>query len=280
MRRIITLTTDLGYQDYFVGAIKGKIRSKGIENEIIDISHGVRFYNIEEAGFVIAAAYKHFPKGTIHIVAVSCEITEITKPILVLYEGHYFIAADNGTLSFLFKDPNKIQAVFLDCEGFVDSMDVFITAAQQVNEGKGLESLGVLTDSIAEVSGVNLTISADRRIIRGNVIYEDHFGNAVTNISKTVFEEIQKDRNFEIKVKNRSIKKINKYFSDFNTSESVSINDKVGDLLAIFNDLDLLQISIFHSNPEGPGSPKSLIGLELRDSITIEFMDKPDEIIL
>lgn len=280
MRRIITLTTDLGYQDYFVGAIKGKIRSKGIENEIIDISHGVRFYNIEEAGFVIAAAYKHFPKGTIHIVAVSCEITEITKPILVLYDGHYFIAADNGTLSFLFKDPNKVQAVFLDCEGFIDSMDVFITAAQQMIEGKSLESLGMLTDAIAEVSGVNLTISADRRIIRGNVIYEDHFGNAVTNISKTVFEEIQKDRNFEIKVKNRSIKKINKYFSDFNTSESVSINDKVGDLLAIFNDLDLLQISIFHSNPEGPGSPKSLIGLELRDSITIEFIDKPDEIIL
>ncbi|SFJ70031.1 SAM hydrolase/SAM-dependent halogenase family protein [Myroides guanonis] len=280
MHRIITLTTDLGYQDYFVGAIKGKIRSKGIENEVIDISHGVSFYNIEEAGFVVSAAYKHFPKGTIHIVAVSCEITESTKPILVLFDGHYFVSADNGTLSFLFKEPDRAQVVYLHHENFEESIDVFINAVKQLNQGKELEEVGVLTDKITQFSGVNLTISSDRRVIRGNVIYEDHFGNAITNISKSIFEDIRNGRNFEIKVKNRFIKKINKYFSDFNTSESVSINDKVGDLLAIFNDLDYLQISIFHSSPNGPGSPKSLIGLELRDSITIEFEDKPDEIIL
>lgn len=280
MRRIITLTTDLGYQDYFVGAIKGKIRSKGIDNEILDISHGVRFYNIEEAGFVVSAAYRHFPKGTIHILAVSCEITEFTKPILVSYNGHYFISADNGALSFLLKEADAVEAVYLNYDSFDQSIDVFIEAAYQLNQDKELWELGELTTAITKVSGVNLTISSDKRFIRGNVFYEDHFGNAITNISKTVFESIRDGRDFQIKVKNREIKKINKYFSDFNVLDSTLVNDKVGDLLAIFNDLDYLQISIFHSNPCGPGSPKSLIGLELRDSITVEFFDRPDEIIL
>lgn len=280
MHKIITLTSDLGYKDFFVGAIKGKIRAQQIEQEIIDISHGIGFYNVDEAGFIIAAAYNQFPKGTIHILSVNCEITPLVKPILVVFEGHYFLTADNGVLSFLLKNSAEFKIFQLPEDDFTESIDVFIKAAKLLTLGVNLEEIGTPTDTWVQLAGLNLAISTDKSTIRGNVIYEDHFGNAITNISRSLFEEIQDGRNFDICVKNKKIKKINKYFSDFNISEAISINDKVGDLLAIFNELNYLQISVFHSNPYGPGSPRTLIGLEHRDSITIKFYDKPTEILI
>ncbi len=280
MRRIITLTTDFGYQDYYVGALKGKIRSRGIQNEIIDISHNINAYDIDHAGFVISAAYKHFPKGSIHIVAVKCEITEFVKPVVVSYDGHFFIAADNGVLSFLNKDAAARNIVLASCGDFKESLDVFIEATHKLVHGASLYEIGVSTEELFHVGDLNLSISADNSIIRGNVIYEDHFGNAITNISKSLFEKVRAGRDFKIKVKNKEIKKINKYFSDFNLPDVNALSDKSGDLLAIFNDLNLLQISVFYSSPLGAGSPKTLIGLGFRDSITIEFFDQIQDIIL
>lgn len=277
MQRIITLTTDFGYQDYYVGALKGKMRSVGIASEIIDISHAISFYNIDHAGFVIAAAYKHFPKGTIHVVGVSCEITETVKPILMQYDGHYFLAADNGVLSFLNSDNAMDKEVYLlKHDGFEESLDVFVHAVKELEANSKPEELGECHPDYYWVKELNPSISSDQRILRGNVIYEDHFGNAITNIERSVFEKVGRGRSYVIKVKNRSIRRINRYYADFKLSDTISINDKVGDLLAIFNDLNYLQISIFHSNPRGPGSPRDLIGLELRDSITIEFIDEID----
>jgi len=98
---IITLTTDYGFKDHFVGALKGKILSQNEEAVIVDISHKVDQFNISEASYIISAAYNSFPKGTVHIIGIDIELKEDTPHIAMEWNDHYFIAADNGILSML-----------------------------------------------------------------------------------------------------------------------------------------------------------------------------------
>ncbi|MCP1995502.1 S-adenosyl-l-methionine hydroxide adenosyltransferase family protein [Flavobacterium sp. HSC-61S13] len=271
METIITLTTDYGTKDYFVGAIKGKIISYIRDCQIVDISHCIDYFNISQAGYVISGAYQNFSKGTIHIIGVDAELTEISRPLAMFLDGHYFISADNGIMSFLTTDKQADQVVYLDFEIGTPSMDVFIASAAKIAEGTPLAELGQPAETIVGVSELKAVVAKDNDSIRGNIIYEDHFGNAVSNITQKMFDEIKGERNFIINVKNRPIKRINKYFSDFKITDSASLKSREGELLAIFNELGYLQFSLYRANPLTTGSPKILLGLEYRDTITIEF---------
>ena len=107
--------------------------------------------------------------------------------------------------------------------------------------------------------------------IKGYVIYIDHFGNAVTNISKKMFLETGKSRPYEIQFKTKIIKTILAKYSDIVVSEKYSIKDYEGEKLAIFNEAGFLEIAIFRSNPETVGTANTLLGLNYRDTILIEF---------
>src|ERR1043166_9627398 len=98
---IITLTTDLGSKDHYVGAIKGSIYSLLADVTIVDISHQIPTYNIQDAAYIIRNAYHTFPKGTIHIIGIRSEQTDLASHVIVLADGHYFIGADNGIFSLL-----------------------------------------------------------------------------------------------------------------------------------------------------------------------------------
>jgi len=115
--------------------------------------------------------------------------------------------------------------------------------------------------------------SKDLGGIRGNIIYEDHFGNAVSNITRSMFEEMCGERKFTINVKNRLIKRINKYFSDFKITDPSGLKSREGELLAIFNELGYLQFSLYRANPLTTGSPRTMLGLDYRDVVTVEFFD-------
>lgn len=93
---IITLTTDLGLKDHYVAAIKGSILSRIPEITIVDISHQIPTYNIQDAAFIIKNAYPNFPKGSIHIIGIKAEQTNQSSHIIIFSDGHYFIGADNG----------------------------------------------------------------------------------------------------------------------------------------------------------------------------------------
>jgi S-adenosylmethionine hydrolase len=98
---IITLTTDYGLKDYFVGALKGKLLSNNPDVTIVDISHDIDPFNTVEASYVISAACFSFPKGTVHLIGVDLELTKENKHIVMKCHDSYFIAADNGILSML-----------------------------------------------------------------------------------------------------------------------------------------------------------------------------------
>ena len=114
-------------------------------------------------------------------------------------------------------------------------------------------------------------IASDSNSIKGYVVYVDHFGNCVTNISKKMFAEIGNNRNFEIKFGTKIIKKIHANYSDFKVSEKYTLRDYEGEKLALFNEAGFLEIALYKSNPKTVGSAKSLLGLKYRDVVSVDF---------
>jgi S-adenosylmethionine hydrolase len=280
---IITLTTDFGLKDHFVGSLKGKIISEYPEATLIDISHNIDPFNTSEASYIIGAAYKNFPKGTVHLIGVDAELNKENQHIVIQWNNHFFIAADNGILSMLTQKvvPQKMVAITIHDRLPVNAtdLDVFVTVACHIAKGGLLNVIGKEITTLKATTELQPIVTANKNSIKGNVIYIDHFGNVVTNISKQLFLEIAKGRPYEIPMTQRSnqkksspIKNIWAKYSDIANASSYSIKNYEGDKLAIFNEAGFLEIAIFRSNPQSLGSATSLLGLGYRDVISINFL--------
>ena len=272
---IITLTTDYGLKDHFVGALKGKILSEYSEAQIIDISHYIDPFNTVEASYIISAAYSSFPKGTVHLIGVDMESNKDNKHVVMQWNDHYFIAADNGILTMLSQKivPQKIVAINIHDRlpsGSVD-LDVFVKVACHLAKGGLMNIIGKEISSIKEVSSYQPIVSPDGNSLKGNVIYIDHFGNIVTNITKDHFINVAKGRPYEIELKSKNIKTILPNYSAIATSEKYPIKSYEGEKLAVFNESGFLEIAVFRSNPSTVGSASSLLGLNYQSIITILF---------
>jgi S-adenosylmethionine hydrolase len=280
---IITLTTDYGHKDHFVGALKGKILSEFSEAVIIDISHGIDPFNTAEASYIIGAAYKSFPKGSVHLIGVDAELNKENQHIAIQWNDHYFIGADNGILGLLTQKivPQKMVAINIHDRLPVEAtdLDVFVTVACHIAKGGLLNVIGKEITSIKQVTELQPVVAANKNSIKGYVVYIDHFGNVVTNISKKLFLEVGKGRPYEIPMMQRHNQKISSpikniwaKYSDIANAGKYGIKNYEGDKLAIFNEAGFLEIAIFRSNPMNVGSASSLLGLGYRDVITINFL--------
>lgn len=272
---IITLTTDFGHKDYFVGALKGKILSEHKEAVIVDISHEIDLFNTLEASYCIEAAYHNFPKGTIHIIGVDSERVGDTQHIAMQWDDHYFICADNGILNTLIqkKIPQKIVAITIHdrLNTDVSDMDVFVAVACHIARGGLLNVIGKEIPSLKPVSVLTSSITDDLSEIKGQIVYIDSFGNCVTNISHKQFNDTIRGRKFEIVIKNKKFSRLHKSYSDFPVSDVKQLKDLEGDFLALFNENGYLEIAIYKSNPKTVGSASTLLGLHFRDSISVKF---------
>ena len=272
---IITLTTDYGLKDHFVAALKGKIITEHPEATIIDISHDIDPFNTVEASYIINAAYANFPKGSVHIIGVDAELTRETQHLAMLWNDHYFICADNGILSILIQKiiPQQIVRIAIHDRMPTDAsdLDVFIRVGCHLARGGKLTVVGQEISSIKQVTELQPVVSSDKKSIKGYVIYIDHFGNVVTNISKKQFLDVAKGRPYEIVMKTKNIKTILPNYSAVATNENYAIKNYEGEKLAIFNEAGFLEIAIFRSNPSKIGSANSLLGLSYRDVVLIQF---------
>ena len=272
---IITLITDFGHKDYFVGALKGKILSEQKEAVIVDISHEIDLFNTLEASYCIEAAYHNFPKGTIHIIGVDSERVGDTQHIAMQWDDHYFICADNGILNTLIqkKIPQKMVAITIHDRLNMDAsdMDVFVAVACHIARGGLLNVIGKEIQSLKPVSVLTSSITDDLSEIKGQIVYIDSFGNCVTNISQKQFNDTIRSRKFEIIIKNKKITRLHKSYSDFPVSDTKQLKDLEGDFLALFNENGYLEIAIYKSNPKTVGSAATLLGLHFRDSISVKF---------
>jgi S-adenosylmethionine hydrolase len=273
---IITLTTDYGLKDHFVGALKGKILSEYSEASIIDISHDIDPFNTVEASYIIGASYTSFPKGTVHLIGVDIESNKENQHIVMQWNDHYFIAADNGILSMLSQKivPQKIVAINIHdrLHSEATDLDVFVKVACHIAKGGLMNVIGKEINRIKQVTDLQAVMAIDGNSLKGHVIYIDHFGNVVTNITKKYFIEVAKGRPYEIVLKTKNIKTILPNYSAIASSDKYPIKYYEGEKLAIFNETGFLEIAIFRSNPSKVGSANSLLGLNYRDIITIKFV--------
>ncbi|HBK83241.1 MAG TPA: hypothetical protein DDZ41_06535 [Flavobacterium sp.] len=271
---IITLTSDFGNKDHFVGALKGKILSNFIDAKIVDISHEIDCFNLFEASYIVDASWSSFPKNTIHLICINTERTEGIEHIIMQWEDHYFIAADNGILNILTqkKEAQKIGVINIhDRLNESSDLDVFAAVACHVAKGGSLSVVSKEINALNTFYSSSVVVSETQDEIKGMVIYIDSFGNCVTNISKKIVEETAKKRTFEIVFKNKVISKINNGYADFKITPTKTLKDFEGEYLAIFNDAGYLEIAIYNGNPKTVGSAASLIGLKFRDAVTLKF---------
>ncbi|WP_396147107.1 S-adenosyl-l-methionine hydroxide adenosyltransferase family protein [Flavobacterium sp.] len=271
---IITLTTDYGLKDHFVGALKGKILSQDSEAKIVDISHDVDPFNVSEASYIIGSAYNSFPKGTVHIVGIDIELRENNQHIAIEWNGHFFIAADNGILSMLIEKikPQKMVVINIHDRLLPEAtdMDVLLTVAIHISKGGSLSVIGKEIKTLKEVTELQPVVSDDTNSIKGYIVYLDRFGNAVTNITRKMFLDVSKGRPYEVNFKSKKIKSIFAKYSDLEAIDKRPLSSISGNAVAIFNESGFLEIGLYKSNPK-VATAASLLGITYRDAITINF---------
>lgn len=274
---IITLTTDFGHKDHFVGAIKGTIYKELPDAKIVDISHSISPFNIQECAYILKNSYKAFPEGTIHIVGVDSEPSPENQHIAVLVDGHYFISANNGVICLITSEikPEKIVEINIPNpqHGSFPVLDVFVKVACHISRGGTLEVVGKPFNLLKDIKEFSPRITDNGNTIIGSVIYIDNYGNVVTNIQKSLFEAYRKGRKFELQARNKKISQIHHKYGDIvNFDLEKNQRKGAGDLLALFNSSDYIELAIYKSDLKTVGGASTLLGLDYRDTILINFL--------
>lgn len=273
---IITLTTDFGTKDHFVGAVKGTIYSELPDARIVDISHHISPFNITETAYILKNAYKSFPEGSIHIIGVDSELNAENKHIALKLDNHYFICPDNGVISLLASEikPEKIVEINIHdrIETSFPVLDVFVKVACHIVRGGTLEVIGKIIPEFKKMTELQPTIGTGNNSISGNIIYVDNYGNSISNISKKLFHEVGKGREFEVIANKYTFSKIYTKYSDIvDFTLPKEQRQKDGSKLAIFNSANYLEIAMYRSNLNTVGGAWSLLGLNYRDIINVKF---------
>jgi S-adenosylmethionine hydrolase len=194
---VITLTTDFGSRDPFVGIMKGIILSINPLANIIDITHDISPQNIMEAAFAIEMSFASFPSNTIHVVIVDPGVGSVRRPILVITDRHYFVGPDNGVFSQIYTLSETLTVIHITAEHYFlphrgptfHGRDIFAPVAAWLSKGIGISNFG---NSITDYVTISLPtlVTPAKNTIEGNVIYIDHFGNAITNIKAKKIDEL------------------------------------------------------------------------------------------
>jgi S-adenosyl-L-methionine hydrolase (adenosine-forming) len=230
---VITLTTEWKPDDIYYGIIKGKLCSKCPGTIIVDNAGNIPAFNISHASFVIRNTYNNYPKGSVHIICVHSEAHKEQDYLIVRAKDHFFIGTDNGIFNLILNsDPDEV--IKLDSEGLTDELEIFAEAASEIIAGKKLSGLGKSVKTLSERVPLRATI--DKDVIIGSIIFIDSYGNAISNITREVFYRVFENKAYRILIQS------NKNYTD---QISLRYNDvPVGELLARFNQFDLLEISI------------------------------------
>jgi S-adenosylmethionine hydrolase len=187
---IITLTTDFGLNDHFVGAMKGVILEIAPEAQIVDISHAVQAFDILDGALTISQAYSYFPSGTVHMVVVDPGVGTARRPLILTGDRHLFVAPDNGVLSLIYDRQERLSVRHVTAEHYFlpqrsntfHGRDIFSPVAAYLAKGLTPERFGEeITDYVRFAAPRPKPV--DERTLRGVVLKVDRFGNLVTNIT-------------------------------------------------------------------------------------------------
>jgi S-adenosylmethionine hydrolase len=230
---VITLTTEWKPDDIYYGIIKGKLSSKCPGITIIDNAGNIPAFNLSLASFIIRNTYNNYPKGSVHIICVHSETHKGQDHLVVKARDHFFIGTDNGIFNLILNsEPDEV--VKIEHNDTSDELEIFAKAAADLMEGKVPSDLGEAVSTLSERIPLRATI--DKDVIIGSIIFIDSYGNAISNITREVFDRVFENKPYRILIQS------NKNYTE-NISQKYS-DVPVGEMLARFNQLDLLEISI------------------------------------
>ena len=246
---LITLTSDIGRQDFLTGAVKGQLLHINGNFNIVDVSHELSPFNYPQAAYVCRNAIKNFPAQTFHIVLVNLFDKRPEHLLFIQHNNQYIGCADNGLITMILEEtPEKIVALPLkksEQKNTLYCASVFAKAYQDILDGKKMEEIGDSNVSI-EIKNPLRPLLGPTYIER-QIIFIDNFENVIINITKEEFEEQRRGRSFKIVFKrDEVIDKISESYADVSESEK----------LALFNSANYLEIAVNKGNAAG------LFGLE------------------
>ena len=262
---VLTMTTDWGLRDHYVGSFKGQLISRSPHVHIIDISHEVEQFDILKASFLIRNSFSGFPPGSVHFIGLSSNNSpkdnEHIAPLLAIKcMEHIFIGSDSGIFSLILdQEPAEIYKLNVDLSADRASILTQVTELiGNILNGYALKDQGMPVDNFLQSYLAQATFDADG--IRAVVLYIDDFGNAIVNVTKPEYESVRKGRDVLIHFRraNFQIKKISNTYEDA----------IVGEIVAFFNEDGYLEIALNRASAAG------LLGIKVMDSIRIEFYDK------
>jgi len=230
---VITLTTEWKPDDIYYGIIKGKLSSMCPGTIIIDNAGSIPAFNISHASFVIRNTYNNYPKGSVHIICVHSEAGNEQDHLIVRAKDHFFIGTDNGIFNLILNaDPEEV--IRINHQGISDELEIFAKAASDLISGKNPTEIGKSVKTLSERIPLRATI--DKDVIIGSIIFIDSYGNAISNITREVFYRVFENKQYRILIQS------NKNYTELISDKYSDV--PVGELLARFNQLELLEISI------------------------------------
>jgi S-adenosylmethionine hydrolase len=194
---VITLVTDFGAKDWFVGTMKGVLLRAARRANIVDITHEIPAGEIRTGAFALAASCRFFPKGTVHVAVVDPGVGSARRPIAVQTTDYYFVGPDNGVLSLaLVHETIKQVRVLESAKYFLQPVsrtfhgrDIFAPVAAQLSNGLSMQKLGRTVKDFTQLTWPEVKRTA--HTIAGEILYLDRFGNAITNVERAALSDLE-----------------------------------------------------------------------------------------
>lgn len=240
---LVTLTSDIGLQDYLVGAIKGRLYSINPQFNIADITHQLPPFNYPQAAYVCRNAIYNFPDHTFHIVLINLFDQQSQQLLLCYHNKQYILCADNGFITMILESKPElvIRLPAADATGnALECAQVFGNAINKVANGLSIKEVGEPDVEIVEKNHLRPLLGENW--IEGQIIFIDNFENVIVNITRAEFEEQRRGRSFQIVFKRDEV---------INTISESYAGVSEGEKLALFNSAGYLEIAINKGNSAG-----------------------------
>jgi S-adenosylmethionine hydrolase len=241
---LLTLTSDIGHQDYLVAAVKAQLLQIDPAFTIIDISHNIAPFNYPQTAYICRSAFKNFPDFSYHIILVNLFEKKPDQLLLAFHNNQYFLCADNGLLNMILEEkPEMVIGIPLDKAAIKNTtycVGVMGKVVKQLAQGEPIQNIGI--PDISYIEKNHLRPLLDNNWIEGQIIFIDNFENVIVNITREQFEQQRRGRSFRIVFKrDEVIDRVSETYADV----------QAGEKLALFNSAGYLEIAINKGNAAG-----------------------------
>jgi hypothetical protein len=223
---VITLLTDFGTADEYVGVMKGVMLTICPSVSVVDISHQIEPQDVRQAAYLIPDYFPFFPEGTVHIVVIDPGVGSQRSILAVYFHKHFFIAPDNGVLSLLLSNQKSATIICVNNSDYFlepqsdtfHGRDIFAALGSHVACGTKLEALGarIKLQDIVQLNDLRCQVSESGELV-GNIVSIDRFGNLITNIdsiSLNAFCQSQAFNRLRIRIGAQTICGMSKTYAD------------------------------------------------------------------